>query len=174
LRAGLRLGYAAHIPSITKKEAIMKRCASVTTTLLLGLAFSSAAMAVTTEDAIKYRKSVMAAQQWHMLAMGAMVKGDTPYDKADFERRAESVAHLNKMFMEGFTVTGADKGESRAKPEVWATMEKFKGGAEKLGVESAKLVQAAQSGDMKAIKTQYGDVQGVCKGCHDSFQRKER
>ena len=79
--------------------------------------FSAATFAVKPEDAIKYRQGVMAAQGWNFGAMGAMVKGEKPYDKAEFARRAENLAALSKMSLEGFTIEGSDKGKSKAKPE---------------------------------------------------------
>ena len=139
---------------------------------LLGFTFSAATFAAKPEDSIKYRQGVMAAQGWNMNAMGAMVKGDKPYDKAEFLKRAENLSALNKMALEGFAIEGADKGESKAKPEVWTTMDKFKGGVDKVNAESTKLVQAAQSGDLSAIKAQFGEVGKVCKNCHDNFRNK--
>ena len=145
-----------------------------TTTLiaLLGLAFSAATLATTPEEAIKYRQGILTAQKWNMSTMGEMVKGLKPYDKEDFAKRAVNLALLSKMLLEGFTAEGADKGESGAKAEVWVMPEKFKEGSEKLGVEATKLVQAAQGGDLKAIKTQFGEVQKACKGCHKNFRNE--
>ena len=150
----------------------MKRFASAALIATLSLSFSAAALAAKPEDAIKYRQGVMAAQGWNLNAMGAMVKGEKPYDKAEFLKRAENLAALNKMVLEGFTVEGADKGDSKTKPDVWTSMEKFKGGVDKVNAESAKLVQVAQSGDLAAIKTQFGEVGKVCKNCHENFRVK--
>lgn len=145
---------------------------SATVVTLCGLTFSAATFAAKPEDAIKYRQGVMAAQGWNMNAMGAMVKGDKPYDKAEFAKRAENLAALNKMAYEGFTVDGSDKGETKAKAEIWSMMEKFKDGTEKVSAESEKLVKAAQGGDFNAIKAQFGEVGKTCKGCHDNFRSK--
>ncbi|MEK6663744.1 MAG: cytochrome c [Pseudomonadota bacterium] len=150
----------------------MNRFASTTLITLLGLAFSAATFAAKPEEAIKYRQGVMAAQGWNMNAMGAMVKGEKPYDKAEFAKRAVNLAALNKMALEGFTIEGSDKGETKAKPEIWTSMDKFKGGVDKLNAESAKLAQAAQGDDLNAIKAQFGEVGKVCKGCHDNFRNK--
>jgi len=150
----------------------MKRFASAALIATLGLSFSAATLAAKPEDAIKYRQGVMAAQGWNMNAMGAMVKGEKPYDKAEFLKRAENLAALNKMVLEGFTHEGADKGDSKTKPDAWTSMEKFKGGVDKVNAESAKLVQAAQGGDLAAIKAQFGEVGKVCKGCHENFRVK--
>jgi cytochrome c556 len=138
----------------------------------LALAMSMTALAAKPEDAIKYRRGVMAAQAWNVGPMAAMVKGEKPYDKAEFAQRATNLAALSKMAMEGFTVEGSDKGDTKAKPEVFAEMDKFKGGIEKLNTETAKLAQVAAAGDLGAIKAQFGEVGKTCKGCHDNFRAK--
>ena len=150
----------------------MNRFTFTTLVTLLGLTFSAAAVADKAEDAIKYRQGIMAAQAWNVGAMGAMVKGEKPYDKAEFAKRAENLAALSKMTLEGFTIQGSDKGKTKAKPELWNQMEKFKGGTEKLAAEAAKLSQVAQGGDLEAIKPQFGETAKVCKACHDNFREK--
>lgn len=146
--------------------------ASTTLIALLGFAFSAATLAATPEEAIKYRQSILTAQKWNMVTMGDMVKGVKPYDKEDFAKRAANLAVLSKMLLEGFTAEGADKGESESRAEIWIMPDKFKAAAEKLNAESTKLAQAAQGGDLKVIKTQFGEVQKTCKGCHENFRNK--
>lgn len=124
------------------------------------------------EDAIKYRRGVMAAQGWNFKDMGAVVKGEAPYNKEAFAQRAANLAALSKMGLEGFTIAGSDKGETKAKPEAFAEMDKFKGGMNKLETETAKLAQVAAGGDLGAIKAQFGEVGKLCKGCHDNFRVK--
>lgn len=150
----------------------MNRYASTVLAAVLGFTFSASAFAVKPEDAIKYRQGVMTAQGWNFGAMGAMMKGEKPYDKAEFAKRAENLAALSKMALEGFTVEGSDKGKTKAKPEIWKNMAKFKGGTEKLASETAKLAEVAQGGDMAAIKAQFNETAKVCKGCHDNFREK--
>lgn len=139
---------------------------------VLALSVSITALAAKPEEAIKYRRGVMAAQGWNTSAMGAMVKGESPYDKAEFAQRAANLAALSKMGLEGFLVEGADKGETKAKPEAFAEMDKFKGGMEKLNTETAKLAQVAASGELPAIKAQFGEVAKTCKGCHENYRAK--
>ena len=150
----------------------MNRFAFTSLVAFMGLTFSASSLAAKPEDAIKYRQGVMTAQGWNFGAMGAMIKGEKPYDKAEFAKRAENLAALSKMALEGFTIEGSDKGKTKAKPEIWQKMDKFKGGTEKLATETAKLSQVAQGGDMSAIKAQFSETAKVCKGCHDNFRKK--
>ncbi len=124
------------------------------------------------EDGIKYRRGVMAAQGWNMGNLAAMVKGERPYDKAEFAQRAANLAALSKMAPEGFMVPGSDKGDTNAKAEAFAEADKVKAGMDKLATETAKLAQVAAGGDMAAIKPQFGEVAKLCKGCHDNYRKQ--
>ena len=140
--------------------------------MAIGLVWSASALAASPEEAIKFRQGVFTAQQWNMQIMSRMVKGDVDYDKAEFSKRAQNLAELSKMFYEGFLVKDSDIGDTKAKPEIWTSMDKFKAGSDKLVSEAAKLVAVSQGNDIKAIKTQFGDTQKVCGGCHDNFRNK--
>ena len=59
--------------------------------LLAGAAFAQFAK---TEDAVKYRQSVMSVIGTHFSRMGAVVKGEAPYTKEAFEQNANMVATL--------------------------------------------------------------------------------
>lgn len=139
---------------------------------LIGLVISSSTLAASPEEAIKYRQGIFTAQQWNMQIMNRMVKGDMPYDKAEFTKRAQNLAELSNMFYEAFLIKDSDIGDTKAKPEIWTSMEKFKAGSDKLVSEAAKLVLASQGSDFKAIKTQFGDTQKVCGACHDNYRNR--
>jgi len=140
--------------------------------ILIGLVFSVSALAASPEEAIAYRKAVMAAQQWHMKIMSRMVQGHVAYDKAEFTKRAQNVSELSKMIYEGFLIADSDFGDTRAKLEIWAAMDKFKAESDKMVSEAAKLVSLSQANDIKAINTQFGDTLNACDGCHGNFRSK--
>lgn len=139
---------------------------------VLLLAPAMTVFAAKSEDAIKYRRGVMAAQGWQFRDMGAVVKGEKPYDKAEFAQRAANVAALSKMALEGFLVEGSETGDTKAKPEAFLELDKVKAAIEKLQGETAKLAQVASGGDMGAIKAQYGELAKLCKGCHDNYRNR--
>jgi cytochrome c556 len=145
---------------------------------MLGIAAAAAlasgaalAQSVKPEDAIKYRQGVLRAIGWNFGPMGAMVKGEIPFDKAKFARNAERVAVLSPMPWEGFT-PGTESGETRAKPEIWLDMEKYKKLAEKTEAEAKKLAEVAKTGDEAGMKAQFNEVAKSCKACHDDFRKK--
>ena len=154
------------------KRNKLSSCFFTSFVMLIGLVWSASSLAASPEEAIKYRQSVFIAQQWNMQIMSRMVKGDIPYDKSEFAKRAQNLAELSDMFYEGFLIKDSEIGETKAKPEIWTSMEKFKAGSDKLASEAGKLVSVAQGNDFKAIKTQFGDTQKVCGNCHDNFRNK--
>lgn len=123
------------------------------------------------ENAIKYRQSAMFIMGQHFGRIGAVVKGERPYDKAEVARSAAIAAEMSKLPWEGFA-PGTDKGETHAKPEIWSDAAKFKSDSEKMEHEIAKLAEVAKGGDLNAIKSQFGATGKTCKSCHDDFKKK--
>lgn len=141
--------------------------ASIAAVLFTGNALAQ----VKPEDAIKYRRGVFAVMGWNFGALAAMAKGERPHDKDEAARRAATVAFMSRLPAEGF-VPGSDKGETKAKPEIWNEMDDFKAKLEKMQGEAAKLADVAKSGDLNALKAQVGETGKACKACHDKFRNK--
>jgi cytochrome c556 len=126
------------------------------------------------EEVIKYRKSVMTIQSWHMRPMAAMVKGQRPYDAETFAYNAQVIGHTAKMKAEAFA-PGTDKApdaETRAKPEIWSEPEKFKQALDRFQAEAIKLVEASKVGSLDAVRPVFGGVAKACGACHDTFRTK--
>jgi cytochrome c556 len=135
--------------------------------LLSGAAFAQFAK---TEDAIKYRQSAMFLIGQHFSRMGAVVKGEAPYNKDGFEKNAVLVEALYRLPLEAFMTAGSDKG-SGMKADALAQKDKFTQMHTATEAELAKLVTAAKGGDVNAIKPQFGAAGASCKACHDAFRR---
>jgi cytochrome c556 len=123
------------------------------------------------EDAIKLRQSAMKLVGYNFGSIGAMVNDKKPYNKDEAIRNAANVEALVTQPWE-FFIAGTDKGETKAKGEIWKESDKFKAAADKLQSESVKLSQVAKTGDMAALKTQFGATAQACKGCHDNYREK--
>ena len=139
---------------------------------LAGVVTAASAQGVPADRAIKFRQGVLTAMGWNMGPMGAMVKGERPYNKDEFLMRATNLDELAKMPWEGFT-PGSDQGApTKAKPEIWKDAAKFKQAQDALIAASAKLVAAAKTGTLDAVKGPFGDVGKTCSACHDDFRNK--
>ncbi|RZI41811.1 cytochrome c [Herbaspirillum sp. HC18] len=145
--------------------------ASIALTALIALPFSAQAQFAKVEDAVKYRQSSLSLMGTHMGRVGAVVKGEKPYDKAAVEGDVAIIETMSKLPWSAFP-PGSDLPTSKAKPEIWKEQDKFKAGSEKLQQEVAKLSAAAKSGDLNAVKTAFGAVGQSCKSCHDNYRNK--
>jgi cytochrome c556 len=138
---------------------------------LMAVPFSAQAQFAKPEDAVKYRQSVFSVMGTHTGRVGAVVKGEKPYDKAAVEADVAVIETMSKLPWSAFP-EGSDLANSKAKPEIWKEQEKFKAAADKMQSEVGKLSVAAKSGDLNAIKTAFGAVGQSCKACHDNYRNK--
>ena len=68
-------------------------------------------------------------------------------------------------------VEGSDKGDTRAKPEIWTQKDKLAADVAKSQEDVAKLVAAGKTGNLDQIKAAVGAVGQSCKACHDEFRK---
>src|SRR4051812_16907309 len=76
------------------------------------------------DQLVKQRQSAMTLIGWYFGPIGAMMRGDRPYDAAVVMRNADYLEVLSKMPPEGFQPSTKDE-KTRARPEVWADKPKF-------------------------------------------------
>ena len=149
----------------------MKRTfALMGTFLALTLAIPAQAQFAKPEDAIKYRKASYSVMAAHFGRLGAMANGRAPYDAKIAAENAELVTVMSKLPWAAYG-EGTDKGETRAKPEIWKESAKFKEAADKMQAELIKVAAAAKTGNADALKTAFGPAAASCKGCHDNFRK---
>jgi cytochrome c556 len=146
---------------------------ALTGAALLGslIALPAAAQFAKPEDAIKYRKAGMFMMATHLGRVAAMANGKIPFDAKAAADNAELATTLSKLPYAGF-IEGTDKGDTKAKPEIWTEMDKFRAAASKMQDEMAKLNVAAKGGNIDAIKAAVGETGKACKGCHDAYRKE--
>ncbi|MEY3923661.1 MAG: hypothetical protein RI915_1308 [Pseudomonadota bacterium] len=150
----------------------MKKLFTAATAMLaLMLALPAAAQFAKPEDAIKYRKASFTVMAAHFGRVGAMASGRAPYDAKAAAENADIAAAMAKLPWAAFTA-GSDKGDTRAKPEIWKDSAKFKEASDKMQAEMVKLSAAAKAGNVDALKTAFGPAAATCKGCHDNFRKE--
>lgn len=138
---------------------------------LLALSAPASAQFAKPEDAIKYRQSALSVMGTHFGRVGAMASGRAPYDAKVAADNAEIVAAMSKLPWAGF-MPGTDKGNTKAKPEIWTEQAKFKEYNEKLQAETTKLAAASKTGNLDSLKTAFAATADTCKACHDAFRNK--
>jgi cytochrome c556 len=121
------------------------------------------------EDAIKYRQSVFTVMANSFGKIGAVVKGEAPYNKDEVAKNAAVVATLSTLPWQAF---GPGTEGGKAQSDIWSDNAKFKAASEKMQLAVANLNTAAQSGDLESIKKAFGAAGASCKNCHDDFKKK--
>ena len=121
------------------------------------------------EDQIKQRRSAYAIIGSNFGNLGAMAQGKKAYNKDEAARTAQLVAALAD-YPRGFFGEGTDKGDTKAKPELWKNRSDF-------DAKMDKFIQAARAlpqnvGDEGALKKAVADTGATCKACHDDYRAK--
>lgn len=142
---------------------------------LLGLALVASVQAAGPKpgEIVEYRQSAYNIIGWNFKPIGAMVKGEVPFDAAAVARHAEYIEMLSRALPEGFVKgTGPDVVKNtEAKAEIWTKTAEFDAQMKDFQEASIKLVEAAKGGDEGAIKAQFGKTAETCKACHDQFRK---
>lgn len=137
------------------------------------LASGNVAAQAKPEDVIKFRQSVYTVIGWHVRPLGAMVKGQMPFDQAEFLRNADIVADMSKIAPHAFPA-GSDKGATtRAKPEIWSDAAGFKKVMDNFQAEAGKLAEVAKTAtSVDQVRGQFGALGKACAACHDNYRSK--
>ena len=144
---------------------------TLTAAVGLAVALPAAAQFAKPEDAIKYRKAVFTVMGTHFGRVAAMANGKAPFDAKVAADSAELATTMSKLPYVAF-IEGTDKGETKAKPEIRAEMDKFKAAAAKMQDEMAKFNVVAKTGDIDTIKAAVGETGKACKACHDNYRKE--
>jgi cytochrome c556 len=121
------------------------------------------------EEAIKYRQSVYTVMANSFGKIGAVVKGEAPFNKEDVAKNAAIVQMMSTLPWQAF---GPGTEGGKAQPAIWSENAKFKAASEKMQLAVVDLNKAAQSGDLENIKKAFGAAGASCKNCHDDFKKK--
>jgi cytochrome c556 len=120
---------------------------------------------------VKQRQAAMVLQGKYLAPIGAMLKGNAPYNADIVARNATFLENLARMPWDGFDAS--TKGEkSKTKPEAFTDTAKFKAAADALEEATSKLGAAARAKDEAGVKATFGAVAKACGGCHDNFREK--
>jgi len=143
-----------------------KLCISSAIAVAFAASISFAAMTAT--EAIKKRQKEMEGVRDGMMAIGAMVKKEKPFDAQVVHDSAAKIAeHLNHAA--GMFPEGSDRGDVQtwAKPEIWtdrASFDKLLDGARQAAVDMQSVANAEE------LPPALGKLGNGCKSCHDMFR----
>ena len=122
------------------------------------------------DDAIKYRKSVMFVMQQNFARVLSMTAGKTPFD-ADVAIDSIEVANFMAKLSWVAFAEGTEKGDTKAKPEIWTEAARFREYADLTQAEMQKLAIEARVGSLESIRSSVRATAMSCKNCHDTFRK---
>lgn len=122
------------------------------------------------EQAIKYRQSVYKVILWNFGPAAGMAQGKSPYDAADFARRAERVATMAPMLLEGYPAGSAIGTTTRARPEIWEHMDEFTKLMRDMEGKAAAFATIAKDGDFEKSRAAFVELADACKACHEKYR----
>lgn len=146
-------------------------CATLVAVLLTFLGAGTHAQDRKLEQAIKHRRAAFTLSATYFSRLLQTVEGNRPFVLQQVVADARAVDYLSRLPWEGF-VPGSERGDTRAKEDIWFEEAKFKQMADDLSVKTAELLRAAESGEVKKLKPAFERTRDACDGCHKEFRKK--
>jgi cytochrome c556 len=158
------------------KQGMKKILAPSLAAVLLAASFSATAQqAPKPEQLIKWRQSAFQVVAWNTGRIKASVDGQ--YNKDEVQRAANTIAAIANSGLGALFAPGTEQGkgwhDTSTKPELFKDPKRFGELSAAFGKEAGELATVAGSGDLAAIKAQFGKLQRTCKSCHDDFKSKD-
>jgi len=141
--------------------------------LLAAAAASLSALAVTahadeTNQAIVHRQAIYKLTAAHMQGLKAslLLKGQINNAAWHAEGIVDAFKHMGDAYP-----AGSDKGETKAKANIWTEPAKFEEAGKKAFAAAVALAEATKAGDQAKSLDAYKDLGGACKSCHQEFRK---
>nr|CAD6421711.1 cytochrome C556 [Rhizobium sp. Q54] len=106
-------------------------------------------------------------------ALGAIAKGEKPYDAAVVEQSLTTISTNIQAFPDQFPPGSEEGHETEALPAIWEKPDEFRAGAEKLHAEAQALL-AAMPADQVGVGAAMQRLGPVCSDCHETFRVKKQ
>ncbi|MGZ8175295.1 MULTISPECIES: c-type cytochrome [Methylobacter] len=153
----------------------MKKKLTLATLLVVS---ANAAVAGPIEEQIRFRQSAYSFAAWNISKIkNQVVDHPETFNKDAVAAAANAIAAVANSGLGALYGEGTDQGvgwkQTRLKPEFFQKKEEVTVAANTFNVAANELAKVAATGDVSAIKTQFGKVGESCKGCHDLIRIKE-
>lgn len=125
------------------------------------------------EQAVQARHSLMTLNGHYLGQLGAMAKGETPYDAAKAEAAAASLAALAMLDESAMWPEGSDNGalgdKTRALPVIWTSYPAITEKMQAFADATAALAKTAGT-DLASLQAGIGPVGKACGDCHETYR----
>ena len=127
-------------------------------------------------DDVQSRKGLMLLMSGNLAKLGAMAKGEMPYDAAAATKAAANVAALASVMSPDLFPAGSEYGkatDSYALPAIWANPDDFVARIAALNTAAAAM-QVAAAGDAQGVQGGMAALGGACGACHKAYRQPEQ
>lgn len=126
------------------------------------------AQADETNPVIVHRQGIYKIAAGHMngLKSALFLKGGTENLVWDAEGIVDAFKHMGAAYPEG-----SDKGETKAKANIWTERAKFDEAGKKAFGAAVALVEVTKTGDIAKSADAFKTLGAACKGCHEDFKK---
>ena len=158
-----------------KKRRAVTKCArtaaAVAVAAAAAIAWPVAAQFSKPESAVKYRQSVFTVMNNQMGRINAQLKTPAPNMQV-IQTSANVVETLSKLPWDAFAPNTELVANTQALPAFFKNEAKVKELADKMQEEAVKLNAVAKTGDVNAVRAQFGALAKACDNCHDDYRAK--
>lgn len=126
------------------------------------------AQADETNPTIVHRQSIYKIAAGHMggLKAGLFLKGPTDNLTYHAEGIVAAFQHMGNAYPEG-----SDKGETKAKSNIWSDRAKFDAAGKKAYGAAIAMVDATKANDTAKSVDAFKALGAACKACHEDFRK---
>jgi cytochrome c556 len=129
------------------------------------------------QQSVELRQSVFKLLDWNNKPMGAMLRGQAPFDAGVVKTNATNIANLAEMIPALFTADTSSftSVKTEALNNIWTNKADFDAKAKAL-IDAATALSAAagSGGDAAALRPAVITMGKACGSCHDNFRQKEQ
>ncbi|MBX3456613.1 cytochrome c [Ferrovibrio sp.] len=139
--------------------------------LALGLALAVATVGslayAQADDAIKSRKDGFQVFRTSAGAIKRVVDSNGPAAEAAAPAQALAAQAAKQV---SFFPAGSDKGNTKAKPEIWANMADFTAKMKAAEDAATAIATAAAANNIDGVKAGFGALGAACGACHKAYR----
>lgn len=121
---------------------------------------------------VKERMDLMKSVGDEMKAIGAMIKGQQPFDAVKIRAGAALIAQKSDE-VEALFPEGSLEQPTEALASIWDRWPEFSRLTQRLRQEAQQLSQKAEEGNRQEVLRQFAALGKVCSGCHTDFRKEQ-
>jgi cytochrome c556 len=143
----------------------MKRTVFVASLLALGVT-----AAIAQSNVVEQRQALMKEMGAQTRPIGAMMRGQEPFDLAKVQAGLKVFSENSKKFVTLFPESSKNAEKTEALPTIWENKAKFESTGNKLSQDAQTAM--ANIKDEATFKAEMPKVLQNCGACHNDFRKK--